>query len=49
MELLKKDRHKLIMEITLEWNGLSGLVKIIFLISIIFFTGYIIGKRAKKK
>tara|TARA_Y100000589_G_scaffold78758_1_gene72482 strand:+ start:4871 stop:4987 length:117 start_codon:yes stop_codon:yes gene_type:complete len=36
------------MEITLEWEGFSGLVKIMFLIIIIFFTGYVIGKRAKK-
>ena len=29
------------MDITLEWEGISGLIKIILLLSIIFFSGFI--------
>tara|TARA_B100000965_G_C18880966_1_gene451867 strand:+ start:266 stop:376 length:111 start_codon:yes stop_codon:yes gene_type:complete len=36
------------MEITLEWEGFSGVIKIIILFSIIYIAGFIIGRKTKK-
>jgi len=36
------------MEITLEWEGISGIIKIIALFTMVFIFGFIIGKKMKK-
>ena len=36
------------MDITLEWEGISGIIKIFFLLSIPFIVGFIIGRKIKK-
>ena len=36
------------MDITLEWEGISGIIKIIIIFSLIFLTGFIIGRKAKQ-
>ena len=36
------------MEITLEWKGLSGVIKILLLFSIPLIIGFIIGRKTKK-
>ena len=33
------------MEIGIEWEGVSGLIKIIMLFSVIFISGFIIGRK----
>ena len=33
------------MDITLEWEGISGLIKIILLLSIIFFSGFLFREK----
>ena len=35
------------MEIIIEWEGISGVVKIILTVDSIFFVGYMIGKKSK--
>jgi len=35
------------MEIIIEWEGISGVVKIILIVDSIFFVGYMIGKKSK--
>ena len=35
------------MEITLEWEGISGVVKIILFVGSIFFLGCLVGKKDK--
>jgi len=35
------------MEITLDWEGISGVVKIILFVGFIFFLGYLVGKKDK--
>ena len=35
------------MEITLEWEGISGVVKIILFVGSIFLIGYLVGKKSK--
>jgi len=35
------------MEIGIEWEGVSGLIKIIMLFSVIFISGFIIGRKIK--
>ena len=36
------------MDITLEWQGVTGIIKIIILFSIPFVVGLIIGRKSKK-
>ena len=36
------------MDITLEWEGISGLIKIILLLSIIFFSGFYLGRKTRR-
>ena len=36
------------MELIIEWEGVSGIIKIIFLLSLIFFSGYYIGSKTRK-
>jgi hypothetical protein len=35
------------MEITLEWEGISAIIKIIIIFIFIFISGFIIGKKTK--
>jgi len=32
------------MEFIVEWEGISGVIKIILLVSAIFFVGYLVGR-----
>tara|TARA_B100001250_G_scaffold101810_1_gene85708 strand:- start:6011 stop:6121 length:111 start_codon:yes stop_codon:yes gene_type:complete len=36
------------MEVILEWEGLSGVLKILFFFSLPLFIGFFIGRRTKK-
>ena len=36
------------MDITLEWEGVSGIIKVLMLFSVVFIFGVIIGKKTKK-
>ena len=36
------------MELIIEWEGISGVVKIILLFSIFFFVGFLTGRKTKK-
>ena len=36
------------MEITIEWEGISAIIKIIIIFSLIFIFGFIIGKKIKQ-
>ena len=36
------------MEITLEWEGISGVLKVLILFSTIFIFGFIIGRKTKR-
>ena len=36
------------MEITLEWEGISGVIKILLLIIIPMIIGFIIGRKTKR-
>jgi len=35
------------MEIAIEWDGISGVIKILLLIAVIFFVGYKFGRKTK--
>ena len=35
------------MEIVVEWEGISGVIKVLLLISVIFFVGYKVGRKTK--
>jgi len=35
------------MEIVIEWEGVSGIVKIILSVGAVFFLGYYIGRKSK--
>ena len=34
------------MEITIEWEGISGLIKIVLLVGSIFLIGYLFGRKS---
>ena len=36
------------MDITLEWEGISGVINILLLLSVPFVIGFIIGQKTKK-
>ena len=36
------------MDITLEWEGISGVIKILLLFSVPLLIGFIIGRKTKK-
>ena len=35
------------MEIVIEWEGISGVVKVVLFVGSIFFLGYLVGKKSK--
>jgi len=35
------------MEIIIEWEGVSGFVKVVMIVGSIFFIGYMVGKKSK--
>tara|TARA_B100001057_G_C22280108_1_gene730375 strand:- start:43 stop:159 length:117 start_codon:yes stop_codon:yes gene_type:complete len=37
------------MEIAIVWEGLSGLIKFILAVSLVFVLGYLVGKKGAKK
>ena len=37
-----------IMDITLEWEGIAGVIKILLLFSVPLIIGFIIGRKTKK-
>tara|TARA_B100000524_G_scaffold344706_1_gene242326 strand:+ start:224 stop:340 length:117 start_codon:yes stop_codon:yes gene_type:complete len=37
------------MELTIEWEGISGVIKILLIFSLIFFFGFCLGKNFKNK
>ena len=37
------------MEITIEWEGISAIIKIIIIFSLIFIFGFVIGKNIKQQ
>ena len=35
------------MEITLEWEGISGIIKMTLFFSVIFISGFVFGRKTK--
>jgi len=36
------------MQLIIEWEGVSGVIKIILLLSLIFFSGFYVGRKTTK-
>ena len=36
------------MNLIIEWEGISGLIKIILVLSLIFFSGFYLGRKTRK-
>jgi hypothetical protein len=36
------------MELIIEWEGVSGIIKIILLLSLIFLSGFYLGRKTRK-
>tara|TARA_B100001939_G_C16471502_1_gene417449 strand:- start:340 stop:450 length:111 start_codon:yes stop_codon:yes gene_type:complete len=36
------------MELIIEWEGVHGIIKIILLLSLIFFSGFYLGRKTRK-
>ena len=37
------------MEIAIEWEGVSGIVKIVLCFAVVFFMGYFVGRKANQR